>query len=493
MKSKKYILEKINIYIRIIEIVSKKNCIPIKRDVEINQAIGFRIKELNFINNEVFKEILNLEKGLKKNLFKNLIDCVAFELKNKKIASTFLKNIDPIQRKNLLDFSKNQNKPSVVDLFCGAGGMSLGFAQADFQIALANDNDEVCIETYKYNHPEVDEEKIISGDINKNLKKIQNLVDKEIDVVIGGPPCQGFSSANQQRLIDDPRNNLYKSFIKVVESVTPKFVVMENVKGMLPFANQVKEDFEKISNKKNISYKLDFQILVSDNFGVAQRRQRLIFIAIRNDVSLKKNLTPQDIFTSIDAESQKIKKFALKDALRDIKPLKAPRIKNMTEIDDEVSGKKIELNQYEDAENDYLNLINGNKKIDLVFNHKARYVNDINYEIYSTLEQGEDGTNDKIQHIMPYKNRNHIFKDKYYKLDENKPCKTITAHLKMDCHSHIHPTQTRSLTPREAARVQSFPDDYFFLGPYLKTYMQIGNAVPPLMAKSIAKELKKHL
>ena len=87
MKSKKYILEKINIYIRIIEIVSKKNCIPIKRDVEINQAIGFRIKELNFINNEVFKEILNLEKGLKKNLFKNLIDCVAFELKNKKIAS----------------------------------------------------------------------------------------------------------------------------------------------------------------------------------------------------------------------------------------------------------------------------------------------------------------------------------------------------------------------------------------------------------------------
>ena len=165
----------------------------------------------------------------------------------------------------------------------------------------------------------------------------------------------------------------------------------------------------------------------------------------------------------------------------------------MTEIDDEISGKKIELNQYEDAENDYLNLINGNKKIDLVLNHKARYVNDINYEIYSTLEQGEDGTNNKIQHIMPYKNRNHIFKDKYYKLDENKPCKTITAHLKMDCHSHIHPTQTRSLTPREAARVQSFPDDYFFLGPYLKTYMQIGNAVPPLMAKSIAKELKKHL
>jgi len=94
---------------------------------------------------------------------------------------------------------------------------------------------------------------------------------------------------------------------------------------------------------------------------------------------------------------------------------------------------------------------------------------------------------------MPYKHRSHIFKDKYFKLVADKPSRTITAHMKMDCHSHIHPTQVRSLTPREAARVQSFPDDFVFLGPYLKTYMQIGNAVPPLMARGFASVIKKYL
>ena len=136
----------------------------------------------------------------------------------------------------------------------------------------------------------------------------------------------------------------------------------------------------------------------------------------------------------------------------------------MTEVDDDITGKKIDLNKFNGNENSYLRLINRKNKIDFVYNHKARYANDINYEIYSKLGQGEDGTNEKIKHIMPYKHRNHIFKDKYFKLDETKPSRTITAHLRMDCHSHIHPNQIRSITPREAARIQSFPDDYFFLG-----------------------------
>ena len=129
----------------------------------------------------------------------------------------------------------------------------------------------------------------------------------------------------------------------------------------------------------------------------------------------------------------------------------------------------------------------------LVFNHKARYVNDINYDIYRLLNPGEDASDEKIAEIMPYKHRLHCFKDKYYKLIPNKPSRTITAHLRMDCHSHIHPWQIRALTPREAARCQSFPDDYLFLGAYLKTYMEIGNAVPVLMSRQIAKVLKKYL
>ena len=117
----------------------------------------------------------------------------------------------------------------------------------------------------------------------------------------------------------------------------------------------------------------------------------------------------------------------------------------------------------------------------------------MNYEIFRRLDQGEDSTSPKIADIMPYAHRNGIFKDKYYKLYADRPCRTITAHLRMDCLSHIHPYQIRSITPREAARVQSFPDDYLFLGAYLKTYMQIGNAVPVLMAKQIAKIIKKYL
>lgn len=133
------------------------------------------------------------------------------------------------------------------------------------------------------------------------------------------------------------------------------------------------------------------------------------------------------------------------------------------------------------------------RKIPYIYNHKARYVNDVNYEIYGRLNQGDDATDEKIKDIMPYAHRNHCFKDKYYKLRSDRPCRTITAHLRMDCHSHIHPFQVRSITPREAARVQSFPDDYFFLGAYLKTYMQIGNAVPTMMARGIARIIKQYL
>ena len=165
----------------------------------------------------------------------------------------------------------------------------------------------------------------------------------------------------------------------------------------------------------------------------------------------------------------------------------------MTEVDDEKTGMKIDYNTYDSCGNDYLAKINQNREIPYVFNHKARYCSDVNYEIFKRLGQGEDATSPKIADIMPYARRNNVFKDKYYKLYADRPCRTITAHLKMDCLSHIHPYQIRSLTPREAARVQSFPDDYLFLGAYLKTYMQIGNAVPVLMAKQIATIIKKYI
>lgn len=404
------------------------------------------------------------------------------------------------KRKEIQESAAKKHGPTLVDFFCGAGGLSLGFVQEGFQVRLANDIEEVCIQTYKYNHPELPAERVVTGDIRGLVSHLDDYFAKDaredVDVVAGGPPCQGFSEANRQRVIDDPRNELYKYFVRAVEIIAPKIVVMENVKGMRGVADQVVEDYERLRIRrggKEYSYKVKYQILNSLDFSVAQSRERLIYIAVRNDVTEEKGVRPEDIFARIKEACGGNRTFVLMDALRDIKPLEAPRIKNMNEVDSIATGKKIDVNAYAENENAYLKFINGGRALPYVLNHKARYLSDVNYEIYKRLSQGDDATDEKIKDIMPYAHRNHCFKDKYYKLVADRPCRTITAHLKMDCHSHIHPYQVRALTPREAARVQSFPDDYLFWGAYLKTYMQIGNAVPTGMARGIARVIKECL
>ena len=433
-----------------------------------------------------------MKKIIKTDLFEKLIISINNLVDYKKIIKPYLANIDISQRSKAQKEEQTKKKPKVVDLFCGAGGLSLGFKNAGFKLELAVDNDIHCIETFRYNHPEVEDNRVFNSDIREIENKIRDLGSENIDIVCGGPPCQGFSSANQQRIIDDPRNKLYKYFIKVVKIIKPKFILMENVRGMIPFAEQIKDDFKNISFNSEGLYDISYKILVSDDFGVSQKRQRIFFIGIRKDISYKIKINSVDIFNEILKNQEGKNRFVLNDAISFIKPLKAPKQKNMTNTFDNITGGKIMLNEFSGNENKYLKNINNNKKIPLMFNHKARFVNEINYKIYSRLNEGDDGSDEKISDIMPYKNRKNIFKDKYYKLKSNKPSRTITAHLKMDSHSHIHPFQVRSITPREAARIQSFPDNYFFIGPYLKTYMQIGNAVPPNMAKEIALVLKKY-
>lgn len=409
---------------------------------------------------------------------------------------TLLDRLSNQKRRILQEQQARIQAPTFVDLFAGAGGLSCGFVQAGFKVVFANDFEDVCVRTYRFNHPELPADKVLKGDIRQIVDHIGDYVSCPVDLVVGGPPCQGFSSANQQRIIDDPRNELYKYFVKAVKSILPKFVVMENVKGMLSVANQVVEDYQNIDelrDGKHFSYKVAYKLLNSVDFSVAQSRERLIYIAIRTDVAKDKNISPESIFEQIERNNKGNKVHLLREALEYIKPLDAPRIKNMNEVDDPKTGKKIDVNDYEGDENEYLRLINGGRKIHVLYNHKARFVNDVNYDIYRLLNQGDDASDPKIADIMPYTNRLHCFKDKYYKLIADRPSRTITAHLRMDCHSHIHPFQIRALTPREAARCQSFPDDYMFLGAYLKTYMQIGNAVPCIMAKEIANIIKKYV
>lgn len=493
ISNKEEFLEKILIYIRSVEVIAERyGFVPLKK-VPITDDIISEMISMGVISS---KKDLPALKSLIKSLYHRLLSCVDSYLQNKEHFGTLLYRLSNSKRKELQEIEQNKEKPTIADFFAGAGGLSNGFTQAGYKICFANDFDEVCVRTYRFNHPELPKTKVIEGDIRKIVDNIQDYITQDVDVVIGGPPCQGFSSANQQRIIDDPRNELYKYYVQAVRQLLPKFVVMENVKGMLKVADQVVEDFADIKEEKNgivYSYAVSYKLMNSAEFSVAQSRERLIYIAIRNDIMQEKKISPQNIFKEIDDTNRTKPRYLLKDALYAIKPLEAPRIKNTNEIDDDRTGKKIDVNTYAGDENEYLRLINGGRVIPILYNHKARYVNDVNYDIYRLLNQGDDASDPKIAGIMPYANRLHCFKDKYYKLRADRPSRTITAHLKMDCHSHIHPFEIRAITPREAARCQSFPDDYVFLGAYLKTYMQIGNAVPCLMAKGIAEIIKKYI
>lgn len=479
-------------HIRIVEVIAERNK-DVVPEATMSDAVIDEIIDMGILCSR--EDIILLEMFLK-NEYIRFVNSVSYYLIHRKLFGNLLDKLSNKKRKLIQERYKKENRPTYADFFAGAGGLSYGFTQAGFRVCFANDFEDVCVRTYRYNHPELPSDKVIKGDIRKIVDNVKDYIDENVDIVVGGPPCQGFSSANQQRVIDDPRNELYKYYIKGIRKILPKFVVMENVKGMLKVADQVVEDYENIKEEKDgviYTYTVGYELLNAVDFSVAQSRERLIYIAIRNDVAEENRITPDTIFKEIKEANVNNPHYLLKDALDAIKPLDAPRIKNTNEKDDEHTGKKIDVNTFLGNENGYLKLINDGRNIPILFNHKARYVNDINYDIYRLLNQGDDASDPKIADIMPYTNRLHCFKDKYYKLIAEKPSRTITAHLRMDCHSHIHPFQIRAITPREAARCQSFPDDYLFLGAYLKTYMQIGNAVPCLMAKGIASVIKKYL
>lgn len=493
IESKDAFIEKINIYIRLVETTAESNKYVVPNNPIINDIVFNEIMDMGIIESN--DDVILLRKVLCHE-YNKFISCVKFYLYNKALFGKLLDKLNNKKRHEFQIEEKNSGKPIIADFFSGAGGLSCGFTQAGFRVCFANDFEDVCVRTYRYNHPELRANKVLKDDIRIIVDNINEYISEDVDVVIGGPPCQGFSSANQQRIIDDPRNELYKYYIKAVSKILPKFVVMENVKGMLKVAEQVVEDYaniHEVRNGKSYTYSVAYKLLNSMDFSVAQSRERLIYIAIRNDISKSKGIIPEVIFDYIEKRNKENKRYILNDALEYIKPLEAPRERNTNEVDDDKTGKKIDVNCFDSKGNEYLKLINSNRQIPLLFNHKARYVNDINYDIYRLLNQGDDASDSKIADIMPYTNRLHCFKDKYYKLRADRPSRTITAHLRMDCHSHIHPFQIRAITPREAARCQSFPDDYLFLGAYLKTYMQIGNAVPCLMAKGIALAIKEYL
>lgn len=373
-----------------------------------------------------------------------------------------------------------KQRPTIIDLFAGCGGLSLGMEQAGFTPVFANEIWDVAAETYRRNR-NLSEKQVFVGDIKYLVEHLTDFpIPKNVTLVCGGPPCQGFSMANRQRVIDDPRNHLYKSYVEFLSKVRPRCFVMENVRGMASRIDEIVDNFRTMLGE---DYLFDYALLNAVDYGVPQNRVR--FILIGNRIGVDSSVILEDIKISAD------KRFVLHDAIEGLPELGHKAEKGKSEEESESVGYFERDFAYPKTE--FYAFINGNRDINKLYNHKNRYNNPRDIEIYTRLPQGGNSLHPSIAGIMPYVRRNGIFKDKYFKLEEGKACKTITSHMKFDCNMYIHPWYARGLTAREAARIQTFPDDFVFYGPQNSWYGQVGNAVPVKLACAIGKGIIKHL
>lgn len=342
---------------------------------------------------------------------------------------------------------------NVIDLFSGAGGLSYGFESAGFNVLLGIDNDSKALETFELNHNGA---KSICGDITQisYKKDIKPLIgNKEIDVIIGGPPCQGMSLSGPRKF-DDPRNKLYLSYIRLVEEIRPKAFVIENVPGLVGlFGGQIKDSI--IEKFTDMGYDIKYQILCAADYGVPQNRKRVVFVGMKKGTYTY----PKPIE----------KKVTCSMALDDLPPL--------------VDTLGEDAVPYATSpHNDYQKLMRVKSKS--VRNHIAAEHSEKVKKIISLVP---DGGNYKDLPEEFRTSRN--FHVAWTRFASNKPAPTIdTGHR-----HHFHYKYNRVPTVRECARLQSFPDDFIFLGNKTQQFRQVGNAVPPLLAQAIAETLKKEL
>ena len=341
----------------------------------------------------------------------------------------------------------NKKTYNVIDLFCGCGGLSLGFEQAGYNVLLGIDMWQDALETYKHNHKNgatlcADLSKLSGEEVDHEIK-FQN-----VDVIIGGPPCQGFSVAGK-RLVDDERNSLYKSFVRMVEHFSPKAFVLENVPNILSIGGgMVRESI--IHDFQKLGYNVVTKVLLASDYGVPQNRRRAIFVGLKDG--------------AFDFDIPKVEhKVTTAEALSDLP-----------------EGSQSYKSAYESApQSEFQILMRRNSKG--VMNHEVTTHNAQTKEIIAMVP---DGGNYKDLPLHLRETRKvHIA---WTRLNSQKPSITIdTGHR-----HHFHYKWNRVPTVRESARIQSFPDDFEFLCSRTSQYKQVGNAVPPLMAKAIAEQLK---
>lgn len=403
-----------------------------------------------------------------------------------------------------------------IDLFAGAGGLSEGFIRAGFKpIAHVEMNKDAC-DTIKtrtsyhwlkennqitiYNNylkSETKNKEELWGNVPKNLinsvinKEIsentlpeifrtidQELDGKNVDLIIGGPPCQAYSIVGRARkdMGGDPRNHLYKLYVKFLEKYKPKMFVFENVPGILSAKNgeYLSKIFKAVNNAGYDVAIPPKNHLNAKDFGVLQDRKRVIIIGWKKELNLK-----YPIFETTAHNYQ-----ILKDLLSDLKPLK--------------NGEgTLNAVEYSKPTTEYLKQTNIRNGLDFVTQHISRPNNDNDLEIYQiAIERWENGKRlnyaELPKRLIKHSNTDS-FVNRFQVVNGQGVSHTIVAHIAMDGHYYIHPDkmQNRSISVREAARIQSFPDDYFFEGSRTAAFKQIGNAVPPLMAQKIAEKIKE--
>ncbi len=407
---------------------------------------------------------------------------------------------------------------NLLDLFSGAGGLTEGFRNNNYEFIYHIEMDADACYTLKtreafyflkkkemlhyynmYLNSEITREELYNLLPTDELEKTQKfeinddsifdifqLIDskigtKKVDGIIGGPPCQAYSTIgrarNKEKKSTDSRIYLYEYYVKFLEKYQPSFFIFENVKGLLSFKD-LKEEllFPKIINAfMNIGYNVEFKIINSADFGVPQKRERLILVGIKKDKNIK-----ESFFELL--ETQKETPPNLYQLFSDL-----PKIK---------SG--MECNHYITSDiNSYLKkYIRKHKDIPLTF-HRARLNNKNDLKIYELVAtEKRNGNNLRYTDLPPslqtHSNR-RSFLDRFKALDGNSVSHTIVAHISKDGHHYIHPDvkQNRSITVREAARIQTFSDDFYFESSRTSAFKQIGNAVPPLLAEKLSKTILK--
>lgn len=354
---------------------------------------------------------------------------------------------------------KNEGRDlTVVDLFCGCGGFSLGFKQVGYKILLGVDNDEQALETFRRNFENT---KALNLDLSddKSMEIIKEAIGKTpVDVIIAGPPCQGFSLTGP-RNFDDERNKLYLSVFEFVKEINPKAFVIENVPGLATlYGGEVRREI--IRRFRNLDYNMASDVLCAADYGVPQMRKRIFFVGLRKGLGR---------FVFPPKTHHKSNYISCSDAIDDLPPREEELGK---EVDDYTMAPRTPYQKQ---------MRDGSEKL---YNHVATNHTEMVKKVIALVPEGGN-----YKDLPPGIGESRNFHEAWTRYHSKKPARTIdTGHR-----NHFHYKYNRVPTVRENARLQSFPDTFVFYGTRTQQNRQVGNAVPPLLAASLARQLLKYL